>query len=126
VPHSSENAVANIHAFGYDAGMPLTEAPDPLVQRLKALAHPARLQLLQLLAQPERFPQNLVNPATIGVCVNDLAKAAGLPQSTASHHLSILADAGLVSTTEHGPWRYLKANTKTFAAVADAVKRLAP
>lgn len=99
---------------------------DPTLMGLKALAHPARLQLLRLMAQPERFPQNLVDPATVGICVNDLAKAAGLPQSTASHHLSILTEAGLVDTTEHGPWRYLKANARRVAAVADAVRALAP
>jgi ArsR family transcriptional regulator len=99
---------------------------DILIKQLKALGHPARLQLLQLLAQPERFPHNLVDPAKVGICVNDLAKAAGLPQSTASHHLSILTDAGLVATTEHGPWRYLKANKSSFDALATTVGQLAP
>jgi len=99
---------------------------DRLVQQLKALAHPARVHLLQLLGQPERFPQNLVDPLAVGICVNDLAKAAGLPQSTASHHLSILVDSGLVTSREHGPWRYLKADTGRFADLAETVRHLAP
>src|SRR4051794_37498907 len=94
---------------------------EALARALKTLGHPARIQLFRLLASPELFPSNLVDPRTIGVCVNDLAKAAGLPQSTASHHLTLLQEAGLLQTTEHGPWRYIRADAKALRMLGDLV-----
>ena len=88
--------------------------------RLKALAHTERLRLLALLGEVDRFPDNLVDPLEVGVCVNDLARAAGLPQSTASRHLAILAKGGLVEVTPHGPWRYARRNLAAFADLASA------
>lgn len=55
----------------------------------KAMGHPARLELVDLLAQ--------------GECpVEPLAAAAGLKLSTASAHLQTLKQAGLVSTRREG------------------------
>lgn len=50
----------------------------------KALAHPSRLLLLDLLLQGER-------------CVCELTEALGCDQSTVSRHLSVLRHAGLVT-----------------------------
>lgn len=55
----------------------------------KGLAHPARLELLDLLAQSE-------------YAVEPLAAAAGLPLSTASAHLKTLRSAQLVTTRREG------------------------
>ncbi|MDD7941028.1 metalloregulator ArsR/SmtB family transcription factor [Actinomycetospora lutea] len=55
----------------------------------KALAHPARLELLDLLAQSE-------------YAVEPLAAAAGLPLSTASAHLKTLRTAQLVTSRREG------------------------
>jgi ArsR family transcriptional regulator len=97
---------------------------DERVARLKALAHPDRLRLLELLDAPERFPDNLVDARTVGVCVNDLAKAAALPQSTASHHLGILERAGLLTTTRHGQWKYARPDAGALAELGVAVRAL--
>ena len=94
---------------------------DERVTRLKALAHPDRLRLLELLDEPEHFPENLVDPRSVGVCVNDLAKAAELPQSTASHHLSILEKAGLLTTTRHGQWKYARPDAAALAELGAMV-----
>lgn len=60
--------------------------------RLKALADPARVQLMSiLLAQSET-----------GVCTCDLAPAVGLSEATVSHHLKQLREAGLVEGTRQG------------------------
>lgn len=96
-----------------------------LAKRLKVLGHPDRLRLLRLLAAPELFPGNLVDPRQVGLCVNDLAKAAGLPQSTTSHHLGLLQEAGLLQTTEHGAWRYIRPIPEAFRALGEAVADLA-
>jgi ArsR family transcriptional regulator len=102
------------------------ETDEILARRLKVLGHPDRLRLLRLLTQPERFPGNLVDPVRVGICVNDLAKAAGLPQSTTSHHLGLLQEAGLLVSTEHGSWRYIRPDGAAFAELGAAVKGLAP
>jgi len=71
---------------------------------LKALADPARLQILDILTQH-----------TGEVCVCDLEGAVGLPdpltgkrpgQPTISHHLKVLRQAGLVGYTKRGLWAY--------------------
>lgn len=55
----------------------------------KALAHGKRLEMLELLAQSERP-------------VQELARTVGLKLSTASAHLQVLHEAGLVTTRRRG------------------------
>lgn len=55
----------------------------------KALAHPSRLYLIDLLRQRE-------------LSVNALAEAVGVDQSTISKHLSILKNAGIVRHRKEG------------------------
>jgi ArsR family transcriptional regulator len=71
---------------------------------LKALADPARLQILDILSR--RGGE---------VCVCDLEGVVGLPdpttgqrprQPTISHHLKVLRDAGLVGYEKRGLWAY--------------------
>lgn len=57
------------------------------ITALAALAQPTRLQTFRLLV--EREPD--------GVPAGELARLIGVPQNTMSAHLSILANAGLVS-----------------------------
>lgn len=62
--------------------------PDRLAV-LKALAHPVRVQLVELLSRGER-------------CVCELHKAAGGDFSTVSKHLSQLRQAGLLEMEKRG------------------------
>ena len=63
-----------------------------LAVRLKALADPARLQLVDyLLAQPDGE-----------ACTCDLAPVVGLSEPTTSHHLKQLLGAGLVTKRRDG------------------------
>ena len=66
------------------------------VDRLKALAEPVRLRLLNLLAGRHE------------VCVCHLHEAMELPQSTVSRHLTILRRAGLIVGRRHGTWVYYR------------------
>ena len=59
--------------------------------RLKALAHPARLQILSLLRDGE-------------VCVCEMEAQLGYRQAYISQHLMALREAGLVSVRRDG-WR---------------------
>ena len=50
---------------------------------LKAISHPIRLQILEVLLDNE-------------FCVNDLSKSLNLKQSISSHHLGILKTNGII------------------------------
>jgi ArsR family transcriptional regulator len=65
-----------------------------LARGFAALADPVRLRLLNLLATAD----------TGEVCVCDLTGPVGKSQPTVSHHLKILADAGLIIGRTEGRW----------------------
>ena len=67
-----------------------------LATTLKALADPARLRLLSIIASHEGGE----------ACVCDLTEPLGLSQPTVSHHLKVLVDAGLVTRDKRGVWAY--------------------
>jgi ArsR family transcriptional regulator, arsenate/arsenite/antimonite-responsive transcriptional repressor len=67
-----------------------------LAQTLKALADPARLRLLSLVA----------GSSTGEACVCDLTGPLGLSQPTVSHHCKVLVDAGLLTREKRGVWAY--------------------
>lgn len=79
---------------------PLLAAPladhdaDQLAAAFKALADPVRLKLLSLIAAA---PEGTA-------CSCDLEEPVGKTQSTVSHHLSLLADAGLITKEKVGRW----------------------
>jgi len=56
---------------------------------VKALAHPARIAMVEALAGGER-------------CVCELAELAGMEISTASRHLSVLRGAGVLESRKEG------------------------
>jgi ArsR family transcriptional regulator len=64
---------------------------DRLSAMLKALAHPVRLEMVQILSDSGEAN-----------CV-DLTKHAGLAQSTVSEHLRVLKEAGLIKQCGPGP-----------------------
>lgn len=93
---------------------PLTQAPlsadqaTDLAHTLKAIADPARLRLLSLLAgQPNGE-----------MCVCDLTEPLGLAQPTVSHHVKVLTDAGLLTREKRGTWAYYAIVPEALAAVA--------
>jgi ArsR family transcriptional regulator len=61
------------------------------------LAHPVRLQLLDVLARNEGR-----------VCVCDLEAAVPVKQPTVSHHLRLLREAGLIESEKVGQWVYYR------------------
>lgn len=68
---------------------------DGLASRLKALADPTRLRMLDLLAAQ-----------TAPLCVCEVTERFALSQPTISHHLRILREAGLVTSEKRGVWSY--------------------
>jgi ArsR family transcriptional regulator len=74
---------------------PLDEGQaEQLAAGFKALADPVRLRLLSLIADAPGGT----------ACSCDLEGPVGKTQSTVSHHLSLLADAGLITKEKLGRW----------------------
>lgn len=65
---------------------------------LKALADPARLRLLSMIAS---------SPAG-EVCACEMAEPLGRSQATVSHHLSQLVKAGILTRTQRGKWAWFR------------------
>jgi ArsR family transcriptional regulator len=77
----------------------------------KALADPARVRIVNVLATSED-----------AVCICNLIEPLGLSQPTVSHHMKKLLDAGLVEREQRGKWAYFSLRpeaAETLAAVAD-------
>jgi len=74
------------------------ENADKLARTLKAIADPARLRLISMVAAHDDSE----------ACVCDLTEPLGLGQPTVSHHLKILVDAGIFSRDKRGTWAYYK------------------
>jgi ArsR family transcriptional regulator len=78
----------------------------------KALADPARVRILNILATSGGEP----------VCVCHLIEPLELSQPTVSHHMRRLLDAGLVEREQRGKWAYFSLNdeaVETLATVAN-------
>lgn len=79
----------------------------------RCLADPTRLRILDLLSVGR--PQCCVSPDGVeGICVCDIVEHLGVPQSRVSYHLSRLREAGLVTETVHGWWRYYALRPQAF------------
>ncbi|WP_119731622.1 ArsR/SmtB family transcription factor [Thermomonospora amylolytica] len=102
-------------------------SPDPeLVDALRALANPTRLQLLQWLREPERhFPLEgaIADPVEVGVCVSHIQAKVGLAQSTVSAYMAELQRAGLVRATRVGKWTHYKRDEERIARLVDTLGR---
>lgn len=77
---------------------------------LAMLAHPVRLQILDMLVR--RGGE---------VCVCDLEQALPVKQPTVSHHLRLLREAGWVDTVRRGVWAYYLIRPEVLRAVRERV-----
>lgn len=82
---------------------------------LKALAHPARVEILNWLKKPEEHFSGQEHPLEMGICAGQFERC-GLSQSTVSAHLSTLQRADLVIARRVGQWVFYKRNEETIAA----------
>ncbi len=87
-----------------------TEA-DELAAAFKVLADPVRLRLLSLVATAQDGE----------LCACDVVDMIGRSQPTVSHHLSILADAGLLAREQRGRWAYFRVDPDRVAVLRDAL-----
>jgi len=82
-----------------------------LAAAFKAVADPARLRLLSFIArQPDAE-----------ACVCHLVEPLGLAQPTVSHHLKVLAEAGLVTRERRGTWMFYRLVPERVEALREAL-----
>jgi len=74
------------------------ENAESVSRSLKALADPARLRILSMVAAHEDAE----------ACVCDLTEPLDLSQPTVSHHLKVLMDAGYLTRSKRGTWAYYR------------------
>lgn len=74
----------------------------------KALAHPSRLVILDLLAEGER-------------CVCELTAALELDQSTVSKHLAILNQAGIIEARREGARTFYRLRLECLKGLWDCI-----
>ena len=77
---------------------------------LRALAHPARRQILELVRDREL-------PA------GEIVAAVGLAPASVSEHLKVLRKTGLVVMSASGTWRRYRADPDALRVVAEWIER---
>ena len=77
---------------------------------LRALAHPARRQILELVRDREL-------PA------GEIVAAVGLAPASVSEHLKVLRKTGLVVMSREGTWRRYRADPDALRVVASWIQR---
>lgn len=81
---------------------------EALATVLKAVADPTRLQLISMInASPNSE-----------ACVCNLTEPLGLSQPTISHHLKVLAEAGLLTREKRGTWVWYSVDSRRWAELA--------
>ena len=88
-----------------------TPAAERLAMVFKALADPARVKLVSLIAASDGGE----------ACICDLTEPLGLSQPTVSHHMKLLVEGGLVSRDQRGKWAYYRVNTEALDRIAAAM-----
>lgn len=94
------------------------------MKQLKALASPPRLKVLSWLKDPARsFPPQIDgDPVKDGICADFLRDRLGVTAATASRHLTLLTDAGLLIATRKKGWTFYRRDE---AAIATFTRHLA-
>ena len=72
------------------------ESAQTLAALFKALADPARVTIMAMLLNTEE------------VCACDISEGIGKSAATASHHLKVLKDSGLVASEKRGTWAWFR------------------
>ena len=88
-----------------------TDEAEELAAAFKVLADPVRLRVLSLIA----------NAPNQEMCACDLVEPLNRSQPTVSHHLSILADAGLLTREQRGRWAWFRVQPDRLAILRDAL-----
>lgn len=91
---------------------------------LKSLASPVRLAVLGYFKNPVgNFPPQVDgDPVVDGVCADFLRDKLGIAAATASRHLTLLVDSGLLIATRKKGWTFYRRNEEAIIEFADQLK----
>jgi ArsR family transcriptional regulator len=94
------------------------------VSLVKALANEKRLQILAWLKEPTRhFPKQVYGDLVRdGVCGVFIAQKLGVTQPTASEHLRVLVQAGLLRPKRIRQWTFYRRDEKRIAEAKRAFR----
>ncbi len=82
-----------------------------LSEKFKALSDPTRLKILYLLEGGE-------------LCVCELILALDKPQSTISHHLNVLKNAGFIAGRKEGLWIHYKLKNHKIMNIINVLREI--
>jgi len=88
-----------------------SDEAEELAAAFKLLSDPTRLRILSLIA----------NSDTGELCACDLPGVTGKSQPTVSHHLSLLADAGLIEREQRGKWAWFRVDRRKVEVLRSAL-----
>jgi ArsR family transcriptional regulator len=80
-------------------------------ERLKALAEPTRLQILEMLDREE-------------MCVCEIIERLNMSQPAVSHHLKILRQAELITDRKEGKWVFYTLNAAGYRSLTDNLLKI--
>ena len=88
-----------------------TDEAEATAQVFKALADPARVKIVSIVASSDA-----------AVCACEFAPTLGLTQATASHHLKKLTEVGLLEREQRGKWAYFSLDADALAQLEGIVR----
>ncbi len=95
-----------------------------LLRSAKAVASPVRLAILDDLKRPaDRFPPQVDGDFEAdGVCADYIRERLGIAAATASRHLTLLTEAGLLISTRKKGWTFYRRDEPAIRAFADRLR----
>jgi ArsR family transcriptional regulator len=88
------------------------DAAERLARVFRALGDRHRVRLLSMIAAADGGE----------ACICDLTAPVGLSQPTVSHHMKLLAEAGLVTRDQRGKWAYYRVAPEALLALSDSLR----
>ncbi len=93
---------------GEDSSGCVPEYRDLAEEVLRAPDFPGALKRIKALADANRLLAVALLKRRSELCACEIQAATGLTHATVSHHMSILADAGIISARREGKWMYYR------------------
>jgi DNA-binding transcriptional ArsR family regulator len=97
-------------------------APVSLDRTLPAIADATRRLILTALKPRGKLSSNENLAGKKGLCAGDIEARVHLSQSTVSHHMAILTNAGLVEAVKQGQWRWYRRNEKALRQLVKSLR----
>lgn len=89
------------------------EKLEAAASRLRAMAHPMRIAIIELLTNNAKLT------------VTEIYDQLGIEQASASHHLNILKNKGLLDSKRDGKMIYYSLRTQALTNVVDCINQCA-